>query len=67
MPEYEYQVVDRGGRAVTGQAEAGSVTELVRRLGGFMAIRSSPTPMPGSPRDRRVRCGPQRRRYGDRC
>lgn len=33
MPEYEYQVVDRGGRAVTGQAEAGSVTELVRRLG----------------------------------
>ena len=33
MPEYEYQIVDRGGRAVTGQAEAGSVTELVRRLG----------------------------------
>ena len=32
MQEYEYEVVDRSGRLVKGQAEAGSVTELVRSL-----------------------------------
>ena len=32
MQEYEYEVVDRNGRLVTGRAEAGSVTELVRTL-----------------------------------
>ena len=32
MTEYEYEVVDRSGRLGKGQAEAGSVTELVRSL-----------------------------------
>jgi len=32
MQEYEYEAVDRSGRLVKGQAEAGSVTELVRSL-----------------------------------
>ena len=32
MQEFEYEVVDRNGRLVKGQAEAGSVTELVRSL-----------------------------------
>ena len=32
MPEYEYEVVDRNGRLVKGQAEAVSVPELVRGL-----------------------------------
>ena len=33
MQEYQYEVVDRDGRTVRGQAEADSVTALVRRLG----------------------------------
>ena len=32
MQEFEYEVVDRNGRLVKGQAEADSVTELVRSL-----------------------------------
>ena len=32
MRDYEYEVVDRSGRVVKGQAAAGSVTELVRSL-----------------------------------
>ena len=32
MQEYEYEVVDRDGRLVQGQAAADSVTELVRKL-----------------------------------
>ena len=40
MQEYEYEVVDRSGRLVKGQAEAGSVTELVRSLsaGGHTVV-----------------------------
>ena len=32
MPEYDYEVIDRGGRLLKGQAEAESVTDLVRGL-----------------------------------
>ena len=32
MPEYEYEVIDRNGQVVKGQAEAVSVTDLVRGL-----------------------------------
>ena len=32
MQEYEYEVIDRNGRLVKGQAEADSVTDLVREL-----------------------------------
>ena len=32
MQHYEYEAVDRSGKLVKGQAEAGSVTELVRSL-----------------------------------
>ena len=32
MQEYEYEVIDRNGRLVKGQAEADSVTDLVRQL-----------------------------------
>ena len=34
MQEYDYEVIDRDGRLVKGSAEAGSVTDLVRRLSG---------------------------------
>ena len=32
MPDYEYEVIDSGGRLVKGQAEAATVTDLVRGL-----------------------------------
>ena len=32
MPEYDYEVIDRGGQLLKGQAEAESVTDLVRGL-----------------------------------
>ena len=32
MPEYEYEIIDSEGRLSKGQAEAASVTDLVRDL-----------------------------------
>ena len=34
MQEFDYEVIDPGGQLVKGRAEAGSVTDLVRRLSG---------------------------------
>ena len=43
MQEYEYEVIDRNGRLVKGQAKADSVTALVRELSaeGHTAVEIS--------------------------
>ena len=55
MSEYEYEVVDRNGRLVTGRAEADSVTELVRSLSaeGHTVVEVNERRAPARPAFRR--------------